>query len=95
MLVEGMPRALGGIGLATIGALLVFRGSRACTPTRAAGRAGRDPRRRLHLLLVLFPLPLPLFATLGLSTMFARSGRADPRRPPPATPTPIDCKTGE
>ena len=35
------------------------------------------------LLLVLFPLPLPLFAALGLSAMFARSGRRPPAPPAP------------
>lgn len=84
MLVDGLPRALGGVGVAAIGALLVFKGLATLhANTRRSGARGAILAAVYVLLLVLFPLPLPLFAALGLSAMFARSGRRPPAPPAP------------
>lgn len=82
MLIDGLPRALGGIGVAAIGALLVFKGLASLhAGTRASGARTAILAAVYILLLVLFPLPLPLIAALGLATMFST-----PRRRPPAPP---------
>jgi hypothetical protein len=84
MLVGGLPRAIGTIGVASIAILLVFKGLTSLhANTRASGARTAILTAVYILLLILFPLPLPLFAALGLSAMFTGSGRR-----PPAPPTP-------
>jgi hypothetical protein len=84
MLIGGLPRALGGVAAAAIGALLVFKGLASLhASTRNSGARTAILAAIYVLLLVLFPLPLPLFAALGLAAMFTKPG---PR--PPAPPAP-------
>lgn len=82
MLIDGLPRALGSVGVAAIGALLVFKGLASLhAGTRATGARTAILAAVYILLLVLFPLPLPLFAALGLAAMFSKPGRRPPAPP--------------
>ena len=84
MLIEGLPRALGTIGVAAITALLIFKGLAGLhASTRASGARTAILAAVYILLLVLFPLPLPLFAALGLAAMFPKSARRPPAPPAP------------
>lgn len=84
MLVDGLPRALGGVGLAAITALLIFKGLATLhANTRKSSARGLILGLVYAVLVVLFPVPLPLFAALGLSAMFNRSGRRPPAPPAP------------
>ena len=84
MLVGGLPRAIGSIAAAAIGALLVFKGLASLhASTRASGARTAILAAVYILLLILFPLPLPLFAALGLAAMFPSSGRRPPAPPAP------------
>lgn len=84
LLIEGFPRALGTIGVASIVVLLIFKGLAGLhASTRASGARTAILAAVYILLLVLFPLPLPLFAALGLAAMFAK-----PAGRPPAPPAP-------
>ncbi|MFN3892058.1 MAG: hypothetical protein ACK4MV_16805 [Beijerinckiaceae bacterium] len=85
MLIGGLPRTVGAVGAATIGALLVFKGLASLhAGTRRSGARTAILAAVYILLLVLFPLPLPLFAALGLAAMFSTA----PGRRPPAPPAP-------
>ena len=87
MLIDGLPRAFGGVGLAIV-ALLIFKGLAALhANTRKSSARGLILGLVYALLVVLFPLPLPLFAALGLSAMSTDPGDAHPRRLRPATIT--------
>ncbi len=84
MLLEGFPRALGTIGVASIVVLLMFKGLAGLhASTRASGARTAILAAVYILLLVLFPLPLPLFAALGLAAMFPKSARRPPAPPAP------------
>ena len=83
MLIDGLPRALGGVAAASVGALLVIKGLTGLHANTRASSARTAILAAVYLLLlVLFPLPLPLFAALGLAAMFStKSGRRPPAPP--------------
>lgn len=84
MLIDGLLRALGSIAVAAIVTLLIFKGLASLhASTRDSKVRGALLATIYVLLLALFPLPLPLFAALGLAAMFTR-----PDRRPPAPPAP-------
>jgi hypothetical protein len=81
---EGFLRAIGSIGAAAIGVLLVFKGLASLHANTRASRARGGILGLVYALIVFtFPLPLPLFAALGLSTMFTKPGRRPPAPPAP------------
>jgi hypothetical protein len=94
MLVGGLPRAIGGIGLAAIGVLLVFKGLATLhANTRPSGARTAILAAIYIVLMVLFPLPLPPLAAIGLVAMFAPAKRRPPA--PPVSRNDNGKSTGE
>ncbi|HEY8579700.1 MAG TPA: hypothetical protein VIL72_07435 [Beijerinckiaceae bacterium] len=83
-LLGGAPLVLGAIGAAAIGVALALKG---LAIIHAATRANAARGLLLALLytamLILFPLPLPLLAAVGLAAVFTAGGRPSPSPPSP------------
>lgn len=81
-LLDGLPRAIGAAIAASIGAVLAMKGLASVhVATRPLATRTLVLSAVYMVLLVLFPLPLPVFAAMGLSAMFT------PRVRPPVAPT--------
>lgn len=82
MLIDGLPRALGGVVVAALAVLLIFNGLASLhTNTRTSRARGAILGANYGALLFLFPLPLPLYAALGIAAMLTKSGRRPPAPP--------------
>lgn len=81
-LLGGLPRALAGVVIAAIVVILVFKGLASLhASTRQSGARGAILAAVYGLLFFLFPLPLPLFAALGLAAILTKPGRRPPAPP--------------
>ncbi len=73
---DGLPRAIGASVAASIGAVLAMKGLASVHASTRPLTTRTFLLSALYMvLLVLFPLPLPVFAAMGLSAMFTPRGR--------------------